>query len=65
MSESDSNQSSKTGFADLEDADIRYYRQLSPEQKLNHLERLVKNLYEMMSPEARENARKLREAGVI
>lgn len=65
MSESNSNQSNRTGFEDLEEADIRYYRQLSPEQKLNHLEKLLKNLYEMMSPEARENARKLREEGII
>lgn len=49
------------GEFDVED--LKYYMKLTPEQKLNYLEKLVRFLDEITPREAKENWQKLKALG--
>lgn len=60
------NEPDRTEFEGYQEHDIQdliYYSKLTPEQKLDHLENLIKSLIDIMPTESKENWRKLKELG--
>lgn len=51
------------GYQEHDVQDLIYYSNLTPEQKLDRLEKLIKSLIDIMPAEAKENWHKLKELG--